>query len=222
MQYSDLTARLNAVLADDHSTDTDWANYLPEIIQDAELRCYRDVDFLALRVTATTTFTAGTSSYAAPTDWLIGHAVRLTDIGVTLARRDTSFVLDYGGNGQPKYWAEPTQGTIQLAPTPSITYNALLSYQRHPTPLSASNTTTWLSLNCPDLFFAACMVMATGYIKNWGAQADDPRMALSWEQQYQKALVGVRNEEMRRKGEPAFDASLNPIATSNIPKPDRA
>ena len=217
MTYLDLVARLSAVMADDHSTDADWASYLPAIIEQAELRCYRDIDFLSVRKTAQVQLAAGASSFTAPSDWLLGQGVRLTDSNINLDRRDATFLAEYGGAGQPRYWAEPTQGTIQIAPTPSIPFNAELTYHYRPAPLSASNSTTWLTANCPDLMFYACMVATSGYMRNFGAQADDPRSALSWEQQYQSALPGVKREEGRRKGDNAFDSSAAPPPTSNTP-----
>ena len=218
MMYSDLSNWLNAVLGDDHSTDTDWPVYLPAIIQRGELRCYRDVDFLATRKVATIVLAANVSSFTAPTDWMLGMAIRLTDINVTLDRREISFVKDYGGVGQPRYWSEPTQGTIWIAPTPTLVYNAELAYHYRPAPISSTNPSTWLATNCPDLLFSACMVEAAGYMRNYGAQSDDPKMALSWSTRYSETLEIVRREEARRKGEPAFDASFAPPPTSNLPQ----
>ena len=54
------------------------------------------------------------------------------------------------------------------------------------------NTTTWLGDNVPDLFFCACMVEAAGWMQNFGAQSDNPQMALSWEARYAE-----RSEERR-------------------------
>lgn len=217
MTYSDLVARLNAALGDDHSTDSDWASFLPSIIEQGELRCYRDVDFLATRKTATVTLAQDAATFAAPADWLLGQDIRLTSSNTTLDRRDPSFVSAYGGTGTPRYWAEPTQGTIALAPVPSSSFGAELTYHCRPAALTQLNPMTWLATNAPDLFFLACMVVATGYLRNYGAQADDPKMALSWEQAYRTALEGVRREEGRRKGDNAFDSSFAPPPSSNLP-----
>lgn len=218
MTYSELVAWLDSVLGDDHSTDQpDWPSFLPALIERGELRCYRDVDFLALRTTAAVTLASGAASFNAPADWLLGQAIRLTDINSTLDRRDISFVTDYGGLGKPRYWAETTQGVIAIAPTPTISYAAELSYHHRPTGLSPSNPSTWLSANCPDLLFSACMVEATGYQRNYGAQADDPKMALSWSQRYAETLAAVRREEGRRKGDNTFDSSYAPPSSSNLP-----
>jgi hypothetical protein len=217
MTYADLVARLGAFLGDDHSTDSDWTAALPQIIETAELRIYRDLDLLATRKTLTVTLASGVGAFAAPSDWLLGQGIRLTASNATLERRDVTFLNEYGGNGNPRYWAEPTQGTIQVAPVPVAGLDAELSYRYRPAALGPGNQSTWMSTNVPDLLFAACMAASTGYLRNYGAQADDPKMAMSWEQAYQTALATARLEEARRKGESAFDSSAAPPISSNAP-----
>ena len=43
------------------------------------------------------------------------------------------------------------------------------------------------------------MVFASGYQKNFGSQSDDPKMAMSWEDQYQKLMASANAEELRKK-----------------------
>ncbi len=217
MLYADLNMRLAAALGDDHSTDTDWATYLPALIEQAELRCYRDVDFLCVRAKVGAVLTPGLATFATPTDWVFGQGVRLTDENLPLDRRDDTFLDEYGGVGRPRYWSEPVAGTLRVAPVPTIPFAAEITYHARPAALTAANPSTWLSLNAPDLLFHACMVVATGYIRNFGAQADDPKMAVSWEAQYQVTLTGVRREESRRKGDNAFDSSAAPPSPRNTP-----
>lgn len=66
----------------------------------------------------------------------------------------------------------------------------------------------WIHVHTADLFVAAAMVFMSGYQKNFGAQADDPKMAMSWETQYQALLRGAMDEEARKKGE---GAGYNPL-----------
>jgi len=135
-----------------------------------------------------------------------------------LDRRDDSYLREFsGGTGQPRYWSEPTQGQILLAPAPNAAYQAELAYHVRPPALAAGNASTWLSVNCPDLLFYGAMVAAEGYQKNFGAQSDDPRAAMSWEASYERALRAVLLEEARRKGDNDFDSSRAPPPTSNLP-----
>jgi hypothetical protein len=68
-----------------------------------------------------------------------------------------------------------------------------------PTPLSASNTTTYLTNYLSDLFFAACMSAVAGYQRDYGSQSDDPKSAMSWETQYAQRLASANKEELIRK-----------------------
>ena len=224
MNYATLSARLLAFLAEGGATDDTWATVLPAIIEAGELRCYRSADFLATRRVSTVGVTAGAYTVSAPSDWLIGRDIVLTGNGLTLMpeRRDDTFLRAYWPDrsqmGQPKYWAEPTPATLMLAPTSDGAYAVELSYTSRPAPMTDGNPTTWLGDNAPDLLFYACMIAATGYQKNFGAQADDPRSAMSWEQQFQAALTVVRNEESRRRGSGTFDNGPSaPTATATPP-----
>lgn len=222
MTYSDFAAALAVALVVDPATDDGWATYLPRIIEQAELRCYRDADFLAVRRVTAATLAVGVEQFAAPTDWMLGQRVSLVIAGrrISLDRRDDSYLREFSsGAGQPRYWAEPTQGQLLVAPAPDAAYAVELAYHARPAPLSAANPATWLATNCPDLMFYAAMVAAAGYQKNFGAASDDPRAAMSWEASYQTALRGALLEEARRKGDNSFDSSRAPPPPGNQPTP---
>lgn len=108
-----------------------------------------------------------------------------------------------------RYWANRTKGNdstytinqIVIAPTPDGIYMAECTGLFQPAPLSVSNTQTYLSTTYPDLLTAACMVFLEGALmRNYGAQGDDPRQALSWEAVYQGLKNSAEFEEMRSRG----------------------
>lgn len=99
----------------------------------------------------------------------------------------------------PTSYAMISQSEIIVGPWPDAGYIVEVIGTQRPTPLSATNTTTFLSTNLPDLFIAASMVFASGYQKNFGAQADDPKMGASWENQYQLLKASANVEEFRKK-----------------------
>lgn len=108
-----------------------------------------------------------------------------------------------------RYWAyvtldnnvQPSSTLIALAPTPDAAYTIELTGLVSPTPLSGANTSTYLSTNYPDLLTAGCMVFLEGALmRNFSAQADDPRQALSWEGVYRGLKDACEFEEMRRRG----------------------
>jgi hypothetical protein len=227
--WTTFLAALGSALSDD-ATAGDLAAYVPTIVQNAELRCYRDVDFLATRRYETSVFgsavpVAENAIVGAPDDLVVIRSFGYyTPVGTTyttgtwvgLIRVDETFVREYWPNrsqtGAPKYYSErniPGSGIAQVivAPTPDAAYGIEIGMTVRPAALSALNTTTWLATHAPDLFFAAAMVEATGWQRNYGAQSDDPKMAVSWEGAYQRAKTTAMLEEARRKSEGYADAS---------------
>lgn len=108
-----------------------------------------------------------------------------------------------------RYWANRTKGNVStytvnqiiIAPTPDGVYRAECTGLFQPTPLSSGNPQTFLSTTYPDLLTAGCMVFLEGALmRNFGAQGDSPREALSWEAVYQGLKSAAEFEEMRSRG----------------------
>jgi hypothetical protein len=112
-------------------------------------------------------------------------------------------------------YAMITDQTVIVGPWPDANYMVEVIGTVRPTPLSASNTTTYLTLYLPDLFVAASMIFAAGYQQNFGSQADNPQQAQSWSAQYDKLFPSANIEEMRKKYASQAWGSLQPtpIAT---------
>jgi hypothetical protein len=92
------------------------------------------------------------------------------------------------------------QHVIRLMPTPDQAYSAEVLGDIRPDPLSEANPQTYLSVTYPELLIACCMIFASGYQRDFGAQSDDPRMAQSWETQYGALKQGVMLEAGRMRG----------------------
>ena len=193
------------------ATDANFLAALPQLIDDAEQRCYRDLDLLASVVTVTGTLTANNRAFTLPTG--SGHILVVDSISVldgTGTRHPlnpaTKEVIDwlYPSNTAPstpsygKDFARADDLNVLIGPAPDSAYSAEVTATIRPTPLSASNTTTFLTSYLSDVFFAAAMVAGAGYQKNWGSQADDPNMAISWEGQYQARMASARTEELHK------------------------
>lgn len=101
--------------------------------------------------------------------------------------------------GLPINFALLTDTDLLFGPFPDAAYTVELTGTMMPESLSASNETTWVSTNIPDLLIAASMVFMAGFMKNFGAQSDDPKMAQSWESQYTTLRDSVAVEDARRK-----------------------
>ena len=76
--------------------------------------------------------------------------------------------------GLPKYYAmfggatgttDTTSGGMYVAPTPDKAYFFRIYYNKQPTGLSGSNTTTYISQYFPQGLLYACLVEAYGYLK---------------------------------------------------------
>jgi hypothetical protein len=191
------------------------------LIDQAEQRCYRDLDLLNATSTQTTVLSAGVSTLDFST--LNPSLIILEDVNLILPWWTTNpewgervpvysvskewLRMTYGlsaTQGPPAYYALSDDHAILFGPFHDQPYTAELIGKFRPTPLyyawpNDGSQVTVLTQLLPDLFLAAAMVAATGYQHNFGAQSDDPRSAMSWEQSYQALLGPAKDEEMRKK-----------------------
>jgi hypothetical protein len=65
--------------------------------------------------------------------------------------------------------------------------------------LSVTTPVTYVSTYLPDLLIAASMIFLSGYMRNFGSQADDPKMAASWQDQYNQLRESAYTEDQRRQ-----------------------
>jgi hypothetical protein len=117
----------------------------------------------------------------------------------------------------PTMFAMLTQNNVKgqttdvlVGPAPDDTYNVEVIGTVNPTPLSADNTTTYLTLYLWDLFVAASMVFMTGFQHNFGSQSDDPKMAQSWENTYQTLFKSADLVDARQRFAAASWTSAQP------------
>lgn len=196
INYSQLVSALQNLLVDDGSTN--FTAILPQAISYAEDRCYRELDFLANRATDTSvTLTAGSRNATCPADINVVEGIALLNPAgqlppsasrIVLERSSLDFIDSFYGSesdvGTPQFYALKNDIAIVLAPSPMSPWIIEITGTIQPAAMSNSNTTTVLGNYFPDLMLAACMVFLTGWQQNFGAQADNPQMAQSWETQY--------------------------------------
>lgn len=194
------------------TSDTNFQNILPSVIDYTENRIQRDVDFLATVFKDTSvTLAANNRNFTIPSTMLVVEEVNVItpvgsdpDVGTRNALVPaTKEYLDFTYNSAtgasiPLYFAPITDVAFIVGPWPAANYGLELVGTRRLTQLSESNPSNYISLVYPDLYLAAAMVFATGYQKNFGSQADDPQMSQSWENQYQKLLQSTILEDERR------------------------
>lgn len=233
LNYTTYVSQL-ATLTVISSNDTNFQTIIPACINYSEQRIYRDADFLATYVTDTSTnvvanqrtFTYPTSqgtflvvsqiSILSPTS----TATATTGTRVPLQDASRQFIdIMYPNNataiGIPTFFAPNDAVSCLLGPVPDQAYNVEVTGTQRPPALSASNSSTFLTQTLPDLFISASMVFMSGYMRNFGAQADNAQMAVSWEDQYNKEFQSAITEEFRKKYQSQAwqDKLPNPVAT---------
>ncbi len=216
-------------------TETDFVQILPSGIDYAEQRMYRELDLLATVVRDTSaTVTANSRNFTLPQT--NGRFVDVNGINIfspvstTTTRNqvvpvsrdflDLTWPSDTAASATtvPQYFAMITDQTVIFGPPPGAAFTAEVIGTIRPSPLSVTNTTTFLTLYLPDLFIAASMVFFKGWQANFGAQSDDPRTAQSWESQYQTLFASANVEEMRRKFSSVGWTSEQPAPLAATPR----
>ncbi len=214
MNYTDLVTNLTTLLTVPAS-DTSFQAILPALINDAEQRIYRELDFLyTVFQTSPTAFTPNNRAITAPATTIIVQGLAAVTPASTQPAAGTRnqlerVSLDFldtvwpvaATTGLPVYYALLTDTSVVVAPTPDQAYVAEWTGTFRPAPMSASNATTWLGDHLPDLFLAACMVFGSAYLRDWSSMSDDPKLALSWETHYQTLKASAVEEEQRRKSQ---------------------
>ena len=207
-------------------TDPNWLAILPDAIEYAELRIYRDLDLLSTVQVNTSFSTTANASKVAITQ---GTFVTLQNVNVItpagtanpdlgtrvpllpVSKEYIQYSWPSATNaGVPSYFAMIDERTFSLGPWPDDAYTLEIIGTIRPETLSASNTTTFISQYLPDLFLMASMIFISGYQRNFGRQSDDPQMAQSYESQYQALLRGATVEEYRRKFASSGWTSMSP------------
>lgn len=200
------------------STTEQFQTMLPGMIDYAEQRIYRELDLLQTVVrNSDNGTTSGVREFTLPITsqgkFITVQGINLFSPAGTTALTGSRSALQpvsrdfleatYGsgnaGSGQPVYFAMIDQWTIILGPWPNGSYRLEVVGTIRPTPLSATNTTTFLTEYLPDLFVAASMIYASGYQRDFGSQADNPQQSQSWESQYERLFASANGEEMRKK-----------------------
>lgn len=218
MNYTSYIAQIANLMAAD-STTPEFALMVQGMIPYAENRIYRELDLLNnVVVNGTQALTAGNRSFLLPTNGTNGIFYTVTGVNVvtpaTAVNADagtrnqlTAVSMDYlnavwnSGNkpGVPKEFAMVNQTNIIVGPWPDANYLIEIIGTIQPEPLSVSNPTTFLTTYLADLFTAASMIFASGYMRDFGSQADNPQQAQSWESQYQTLFKSANLLELRKK-----------------------
>jgi hypothetical protein len=218
LTYSSYVSQLTNMMVVANSSDPNFSTFLPGAIDYAEGRIQRDLDLLSDRVTDTTVIlSSGVNTVALSTaqgTFLIVERVNVLSSAGALSSAATRVPLyfvtpDYinaiypsqlsSNTAVPSFVARISDTTLLFGPTPDQAYGLETYGTQRPTPLSSGNSSTWISQNIPELFMAATMVFAAGFMRDFGSQSDNPQMSESWEQQYKTLFAAANVDELRKK-----------------------
>jgi hypothetical protein len=227
MNYTDYVATI-VNLIPTTTTDPNFVQILPSTINDAELRINRDFDFLSTVVQDSSgTLTPNSRYFTFPQQFVVSESINVfTPAGghdfisplvpVSLEWMDAVWGVHIATTtpSVPQYYAMVNDQTIVVGPPPDAAYLVQVTGTIRPAPLSASNSTTYISLNFSDMMISASMIYIAGWMKNYGAAVDDPQQGVSWEQHYGKQFASANVEEARKKYASQAWTSKQPYAVS--------
>lgn len=200
---------------------------VPQMLNYAELRIQRDIDFLNARSSNTYTLTQGNNVLSIPiNDFLTLETLEITQTSggnvvnsTPLIPCSREFIQNcYAGlfsADTPQYFAmygdnfgdgANTYVNVLLGPTPNYAYPVratgvirLPSLYQFATVGLADTSYTYISQWMPDLLIMASMIYVSAFQRNFSATSDDQPMPMSYEKQYQMLRLGAITEENRRK-----------------------
>lgn len=211
MTYAQFVMRVTDLMGV-NQTDFDLTFVIPDIIDYAEQRCYRELNLLSTVIAdATASLSANSRSFTLPSG--SGRFVTIETINcitpnavtpangtrnpltpVTLRFLNFASPVEVpSGTSVPMMYAMVTDQSLVVAPTPNLAYGMEVVGTIRPTPLSSSNPTTYLTLYLPDLFLSAAMIHASAH------RPDMQAAAPGWEADYQRLLKSANAEEVRRR-----------------------
>jgi hypothetical protein len=198
--------------------DNNFAGIMPAVIDYAEGRLYRELDLPVVSVMDTTVIcSSGVRTISLSTG--MGEILAIQELNIFSSAGTTSSngtrvplvpaaqaVIDAiypsqvsSNCGQPQYFYRLGNVELILGPTPDAAYGTEVTGTIRPSPLSASNSSTWLTQNVPELMIAAGMIFMSGHMRDFGSQSDNPQMAQSWESQYQALMRSMNVDANRMK-----------------------
>jgi hypothetical protein len=207
--------------------DEAFNNIVPSMLNYAELRIQRDLDFLSSQSSNTYTLTAGQPVLSIPVDdfftlqtleivQLAGSTVvnssPLTPVSKEFIQNCYSAM---SGAAQPRFFAmygdnwedgQDTNTNVLFGPPPNYAYTLRVtgtsrapSLYKYAQAGIADTQYTYISAYYPDMLVLASMIYITMFQRNFGAVADTPESGMTYEKQYQIARTTAIPEENRRK-----------------------
>ena len=173
---------------------SDLTDRIPEFIALAEARFNRNLRIRDMETVSTAISTAaGTREYNLPTGFVQMKEFHLTTDPLTPLAYITPEMMS-------RIWAGSTKDKpevftiiadkVRLGPNPDAVYTTSMLYYKTFTALSASNTTSDMLTNNPDVYLYGTLLEAEPFIMN------DQRVPL-WLAAFEKAVNDIQNQDNR-------------------------
>lgn len=219
-------------------SDANLATIMPMVLNYAELRIQRDLDFLQAQIFDNTSYTTGVSNNQLVISFQ--QFIILKTLGIyvgTVFQQLLPVSIEYIQTvwpdssvlGPPVCFAmtgDLTAGAdagiyVTLGPYPDQSYPVgVRGVARLPTLYTQSSTAasgnyTLISTYFPDLLMMASMIYVSAYQRNFSATSDQPDMGVNYETQYQALLQGAKTEEERKRFQAsAWTSSAPPVVAT--------
>lgn len=228
MNYNQLVQAVQ-VLMEQPAGETDWTDVISRMIEYAELRLYREMDFIKTIMRDTATLTANARDVTVPATIIIVRSANLISPSTTTApasgtRRPLQRVgYDYIDMvypeasvplpmpTYPQVYAMLDDRTAIVGPSPSAAYTVEFVGTFRPAALSPTNQNTYLTDNMPDMFLSACMIFGSEYQR-------DAESKTRYEKQYTDQFAGVNIETLRQKAASVSWTPYQPTPQANVPR----
>ena len=190
--YSTLETAIKDFVEDD-GDELDAA--IDNIMDLAQCRVARDLDLEIFRTVANGTIALSARFLSLPSDCIMVNSLWISVSGTKtrLGRRTVEYCEDYAPDAsvedQPAFFSEYDTSQVLLAPVSDASYSYTLYYLKRPSPLSASNTTTWISTHAGDLLFYACLIETENFLME-----SSPELVQQWKNGYIERLAVAKPE----------------------------
>jgi hypothetical protein len=201
MDYSTLFVTIKGYIENDfpstifYGTDGTTATTLTSVeqintfIELAEERVYNSVQIPAIRKNQTGYMTQGNKYLSLPSDWLATFSLAVinptTSAQSFLLNKDVNFIREAfpvpSDTGTPTHYAQFTDSSLILGPTPDASYQVELHYYYYPETIVTAGS-TWLGNNFETVLLYGALREAAVFIK---AETD---MVANYEGKYQESL----------------------------------
>jgi len=177
---------------------TDLTDIIPDFIALAETRHKRDFKIRRMETRVTANTIDGSEFYTLPDDYVAMRNIKLNTDPKTPLEFLTPEIMDRlnagSSKGTPKAYTIKGNN-IELRPIPDSAYQIEVSYYKHFTALSDSNTTNDMLTHHPDIYLYGALVEAEPYLQN------DKRIQV-WSGYYDRAKQDIitSNERDRHSG----------------------